>query len=51
MVLQYLKLPNLIDMSLNQLETVEIQGMDGSAELKLIKLLLAFAPSLRWMNI
>lgn len=50
-VLQYLQSPNLIDMMFNQLETVEIRGMVGSAELEFIKLLLASSPSLKWMKL
>lgn len=49
---QYLKLPNLFDMNLDQLELVDICGMVGSnADLLLVKCLLASSPSLRWMKI
>lgn len=50
-VLQYLQSPILVDMILNQLETVEIHGMVGSEDLEFIKLLLASSPSLRWMKL
>ncbi|KAK1394851.1 hypothetical protein POM88_013907 [Heracleum sosnowskyi] len=50
-VVQYLQSPNLIDMILNQLETVKIYGLVESAELYFIKLLLASSPSLRLMNL
>ncbi|KAK1374530.1 F-box domain-containing protein [Heracleum sosnowskyi] len=51
MVLQYLQSPNLIDVILDDLETVEIHGKVGSADLEFIKFLLASSPSLRWMKL
>ncbi|KAK1370311.1 hypothetical protein POM88_036403 [Heracleum sosnowskyi] len=52
---QHLQSPNFIEITLDQLETVEIRWMFGSrAELHLntfIRLLLASSALLRWMNV
>lgn len=49
---EYLKLPNLFEMNLDQLELVDICGVVGSnADLLLVKCLFASSPSLRWINV
>ncbi|WOG94409.1 hypothetical protein DCAR_0313704 [Daucus carota subsp. sativus] len=49
---EYLQLPDLVDLILDKLETVDILGTVGSrSELHFIKLLLASSPSLIWMKI
>ncbi|KAL1825504.1 hypothetical protein ACET3Z_012282 [Daucus carota] len=49
---EYLQSPELVDLFLDKLETVDIQGTVGlRSELHFIKLLLASSPSLVWMKI
>ncbi|KAL1825508.1 hypothetical protein ACET3Z_012286 [Daucus carota] len=49
---EYLQFPDLVDLVLDKLETVDILGTVGSgSELHFIKLLLASSPSLVWMKI
>lgn len=49
---EYLNLPNLFEMNLDQLELVDICGVVGSnADLLFVKCLFASSPSLRWMKV
>ena len=50
-VTQYLQSLHLIGMAFDQLETVELYGVNLSSELQFIKLLLASSPSLKLMRI
>nr|XP_017240413.1 PREDICTED: uncharacterized isomerase PA2770-like isoform X2 [Daucus carota subsp. sativus] len=50
-VTQYLQSLHLIGMAFDQLETVELYGVNLSSELQSIKLLLASSPSLKLMRI
>ncbi|KAL1825925.1 hypothetical protein ACET3Z_012703 [Daucus carota] len=51
LVTQYLQSLHLIGMAFDQLETVELYGVNLSSELQFIKLLLASSPSLKLMII